>query len=800
MQNYEKLGVFYLGRPHDLSTKKTSPEPLLYDSKDLLTHAMCVGMTGSGKTGLCLSLLEEAAMDGIPALVIDPKGDLGNLLLTFPDLSPADFKPWVNGDEAARKGVDLETFAAQQATLWRDGLARWDQDGERIRRLRQAADFAIYTPGSEAGLPVSILASFAAPPAALRDDADALRDRVSSTATSLLGLLGIDADPIRSREHILIARLLDAAWRAGRDLDLASLIAGIQSPGFDQIGVMKLDDFFPGKDRFALAMGLNNLLAAPGFEAWMKGTPLDVDQLLYDRTGRPRVAIFSLAHLSDVERMFFVSLLLNQTLSWMRGKSGTTSLRALLYMDEIFGFLPPVANPPSKLPFLTLLKQARAFGLGLVLATQNPVDLDYKALSNIGTWLLGRLQTERDKNRVLDGLEGASGGRDFDREKLSNLLSALDKRIFLLHNVHDDGPEVFETRWAMSYLAGPLTRPQIKMLMDPARGATQGGGATSTAATPSAQVAGTGTAAAATQPSTGAGARPLLPPEVVQVFLPPRQRGAQLAYRPKLVGLAAVHYEGAAQAEEVALLGTVADGPVAFDWTSADVVDVRADDLEREPRPGATFASAPAAAGVARNYPLWQKDLVDTLVRTSQRQVFKSRTLGEVSTPGESERDFRIRISDALRVERDQRVDALRRKYAPKLQTLGDQLQRAAQRVEKEKAEASSKKLDAMMTVGSTIFGALFGRRRMSTTINQATTAARRFGTSSKESADVDRAEDSVETLQQRLTALNGEIEAAVAELTASLDPAGETLERLSLRPKKADVEVRLVALAWDPV
>src|SRR5215212_1572476 len=424
VKEFEKLGVFYLGRP------KTKEGLLLYDSKDLVTHAVCVGMTGSGKTGLCITLLEEAAIDGIPAIIIDPKGDLCNLLLTFPNLAPEDFAPWVD------EGVD----AAQQANLWREGLAKWGQDGERIKRLRDAADFRIYTPGSNAGLPVSILKSFAAPPETMRQDNEALAERINTTVTSLLGLIGIDADPIRSREHILLSNILNQDWSAGRDLDLAGLIQKIQSPSITKIGVMDLDSFFPANDRFQLAMALNHLLASPSFASWMDGDPLDIQKILYTEKGKPRLAIFSIAHLADAERMFFVSLLLNQVLGWMRIQSGTTSLRAILYMDEIFGYFPPVANPPSKLPLLTLLKQGRAFGLGVVLATQNPVDLDYKA-------------------RVLDGLEGIAvgTGQKFDKQAMEQLLAGLDKRIFLLNNVHDDVPEVFETRWAMSYLRWPLT-------------------------------------------------------------------------------------------------------------------------------------------------------------------------------------------------------------------------------------------------------------------------------------------------------------------------------------------------------
>src|SRR5690349_18015949 len=434
MQDFEKLGLFYLGREYDLAKGALRADPVLYDSRDLVTHGVIVGMTGSGKTGLGISLIEEALIDNIPVLAIDPKGDLGNLLLTFPSLAASDFRPWIDEDEARRAGLSPDAFAAQQAESWQKGLADWGEDGARIDRLRKAADFAIYTPGSRAGLPVSLLQSFAAPPAAIRDDAELLGERAATTATSLLSLAGVEAPP-RSREHTLVTNILCTAWKAGADLDLAGLIQQVQSPPFQKVGVVDLEAFFPQRERFDLSMRFNAVLAAPGFEQWFQGEPLDPAKLLYTSDGRPRVAVMSIAHLGDAERMFFVSLLLNQVLGWMRSQTGTTSLRAVIYMDEIAGYFPPVANPPSKGPLLTLLKQGRAFGLGVVLATQNPVDLDYKGLSNIGTWFLGRLQTERDKARVLDGLASASGANGVGRAAQENLLSALGNRVFLLHDV-----------------------------------------------------------------------------------------------------------------------------------------------------------------------------------------------------------------------------------------------------------------------------------------------------------------------------------------------------------------------------
>ena len=466
--DFEKLGAFYLGKEYDVTAGQLSDRLLLYDARDLTTHAVCVGMTGSGKTGLGIVLLEEAAIDHVPAIIIDPKGDIANRLLVFPELRSEDLRPWVNADDARRKQLSEEEYAAQQAKRWRQGLAQWGQSTTRTLLLREAADVVVYTPGSDAGVPVSILHSFAAPQLDWDTDAELLRELIQGTITALLGLIGVDTDPVRSREHILLANLFEHAWRRGEDLDLPKLIAAIQNPPLRQVGVFDVETFFPEKDRFKLAMAINNLIAAPGFQSWLQGQPLDVASFLATPAGKPRHSIFTIAHLNDNERMFFVSVLLNQIIAWMRAQSGTNSLRALLYMDEIFGFFPPVANPPSKQPMLTLLKQARAFGLGIMLCTQNPVDLDYKGLANTGTWFIGRLQTEQDKRRLLDGLQSAAPAaeRRPDWESLSNTISNLQKRTFLLHSIYADGPVAFQTRWAMSYLRGPLTRVQIRQLME----------------------------------------------------------------------------------------------------------------------------------------------------------------------------------------------------------------------------------------------------------------------------------------------------------------------------------------------
>jgi len=795
MQDFEKLGAFYLGRPYDLKEKTSKDGLLLYDSKDLVTHAVCVGMTGSGKTGLCINLLEEAAIDGIPAIIIDPKGDLGNLLLTFPDLAPSDFQPWVNDDDAQKKNLSTADYAAQQAELWKKGLAEWGQDGSRIKKLRDAADFVIYTPGSNAGMPVSILKSFVAPPEALRQDSELLAERINTTATSLLGLLGIEADPIRSREHILISNILNQQWSNGSDLDIASLIQKIQSPPLTKVGVMDLESFFPAKERFELAMSLNNLLASPSFAGWMEGEPLDIQQILHTSAGKPRHAIFSIAHLNDAERMFFVSLLLNQVLGWMRTQSGTTSLRAILYMDEIFGYFPPVSNPPSKLPLLTLLKQGRAFGLGVVLVTQNPVDLDYKGLSNTGTWFIGRLQTERDKARVLEGLEGiaAGTGQKFDRQEMEQLLAGLSNRIFLLNNTHEDAPEVFETRWAMSYLRGPLTRVQIKALMDPLKENS------TTVSTPV-------VAKPAPPVSDVQAQRPVLPPEITQYFIPVRssgRSGSKLLYHPMLLGTAEVRYSDSKDVDvtqRVSLLTTIDDGPVDVNWDQALDLELPVEDLERDPANDTSFAETPGAASKAKSYDSWRKDFAGWLYRTQRLELMESPSLDVASNPGESERDFRVRLQQLAREKRDESVEKLRQKYAAKISALEEKKRRADQAVEREAEQARSQKLQTAISFGATILSSFMGRKSVSIgTLGKATTAARGVGRSMKEAQDVGRAEATSAAVAEQLTSLDEEFKAETEKLDRTFDVQTEELGKVSLKPTKANISVKLVTLAWAP-
>jgi hypothetical protein len=799
MIDVEKLGFFYLGRPHDLATGVTAPEPVLYDSRDLVTHGVCVGMTGSGKTGLCISVIEEAAIDGIPVIAVDPKGDLGNLLLTFPRLAPEDFRPWVDEDEARRAGVTPDAYAAGQAETWSRGLAEWGQDGARINRLREAADFVIYTPGSRAGVPVSIVRSFAAPPESVRLDPEALAERAAGTATSLLELAGATSAP-RSREHTLVSTILTSAWRQGTDLELGALIQQIQTPPFERIGVADLESFFPSKDRFDVAMQVNGLLAAPGFEAWLEGEPLDPATVLFTPEGKPRVAVFSIAHLSDAERMFFVSLLLNQVVAWMRGLPGTSSLRALIYMDEIAGYFPPVAAPSSKQPLLTLLKQGRAFGVGVLLATQNPVDIDYKGLSNAGTWFLGRLQTERDKARVLDGLEGAAAG-SLARDEADRVLSALGKRQFLLHNVHDKAPVVFLTRWALSYLRGPLTRDQIRTLMDGRR--RQPSAARPTPAASTAAVAARSRPAA---PSAGrAAGPPVVPPAIQQYLVPPgdgRVEDGPLV--PVALGAARVHFADSKlkidTSRDVLYAAPITDDAVPMDWSRSTPLDVRVEDLRRlTGSEGLTFAGLPAAAAQPKNYTAWTKALGRRVGQVERLELLRHAALKSTSQANETERDFRIRLQLEVRAARDAAIASIRRKYAAKEAALSEKLRRAEAVISREQEQASQQKTQTAVSFGATVLGALFGRKTLSaSTLGRATTAARGVGRSMKEASDVKRAAESAEAVREQIKELEALV-GAEADAAGTGYDANAPLEKLVVAPKRGSVEVRFVALGWMP-
>jgi hypothetical protein len=817
MQDFEKLGVFYLGK-----AAGTDDELLLYDSRDLTTHAVCVGMTGSGKTGLCIALLEEAAIDKIPAIVVDPKGDMANLLLSFPDLNDEDFLPWVSADEASRKGLSREEFAAAEAKRWREGIASFGQSGERIRKMREATNFCLYTPGSQSGSPLSILHMLDLPGQGVLEDAESFSDYVGGTAGSLLGLLGIEADPINSKEHILVSTILQDQWLKGKSLTIADLIEAIQKPPVSQIGVMNIESFYPEKERFALALRFNNLLASPQFSAWMEGEPLDIDRLLYDEGGKPKLSILSIAHLSDPERMFFVALLLNRLLGWVRTQPGTSSLRALFYMDEIFGYFPPVSNPPSKTPLLTLLKQARAYGLGIMLTTQNPADLDYKGLANAGTWFIGRLQTERDKARLLDGLESAGTGGSFNRAELDAKLSSLKARTFLMNNVHNTEPILFDTRFCLSYLAGPLTREQIRELCRgqkevPTAGLFVPEGVDSQNPIPAVAPLPAGGQANVTELVPDTEPAPAIVPAgtegYVTVAAPPpgdipayflSSRAVHPVYRPGLFGLVNVHFadakNGVFESRDECYTTLIGDEIVAVDWAKSFKDEIRSEHLIPAADVPGRFALLPAAAGKRTSYTAWTKDLTDYVFRNSVLELYENRALKVLSRPGETERDFAIRLGIMTREKRAADLDALRIKYEKARQTLEERLRKAGQAVEREKEQAKDSKLQTMISIGSTIFGSFLGKKALSaSTLGRATTAAKSASRAARQEGDVARAKESLETLNMRIEELEQQFEADSQEINNKYDSHTEAIEPFALKPLKRDIKVRALAIVWLP-
>jgi hypothetical protein len=824
---------FYLGKLFDTKQGKGTNQPLLYDPADLTTHAVVTGMTGSGKTGLCIAMMEEAALQGIPALLIDPKGDLTNLLLHFPDLAPQDFQPWLDPEMARRAGETVEQAAAQAAQAWKDGLAEWGIPRERLLALQSAAQFAVYTPGSDAGIPVSVLSSLAAPGLDWAGNREILTERIASTVTAILGLVGFDdIDPLRSREHILLSNIFQSAWSQDKSLDLTELILQIQTPPFDKLGAFPVETFFPAKDRMDLALQINNILAAPSFDLWRTGQPLDVSALMFTPDGRPRHSVFYLAHLADAERMFFVTILLTAVETWMRTQPGAAALRALLYMDEIYGYLPPTNNPPSKQPLLRMLKQARAFGVGLVLATQNPVDVDYKGLSNAGTWLIGKLQTDQDKQRLLDGLESAASGT-LDRGNFDRLISALGKRVFIMHNVHEQKPVVFQTRWTMNFLAGPLTRTQIPALnrlvgADARPAATRpevapaaGPGAKPASAAPvpvpvtPVPSAGTPAPGAGRQPESGSQTRPSVPSGIPEYFLPanlsvPKAIAAAgeslpdeammtgVMYRPVLLASAQVRYLDRKygldmqQVKSALVLHPDKRGVVRWDDFTSPVPDDKA--MDPAPTPQARFAGLDMPLSDARLLNALQKDFLDWVYRTGKVTIRANQALGVFATPEVSQAEFMKACADAAREGRDADLKKVTAALDKRIAALNEKMARESRELQQDQTELDERKKEELVTGAETVFSLLGGKRsrRISTTISK-----HRMTEQAK--ADVGESVASIQEYKQQLAQLEQTRQQALDEAGGKWGDAVNNVTEIPVTPKKTDIFVNMFGVAWLP-
>ena len=781
------MASLFIGESVDPANHARSGRRIELDPASFTTHGVIVGQTGSGKTGLGMVLIEEALRAGIPALLIDPKGDLGNLMLTFPELRTEDFAPWVEAADAA-----------QVATQWKEGLAGWGLDGSAIADLKAKAQVTIYTPGSTAGVGLNLVGSLRAP-AAMIDDVEARVDEVGTVVSGLLGLMGLEADPLSSREHILLTNLIDLAWRDGTDLDLAALVGQVQQPPMRKLGVIDLDSFYPAKDRMELAMKLNGLLASPAFSSWGEGVDLNIDTLLHTPDGRPRAAIVTLGHLGDEERQFVITLLLGRLISWMRKQPGTSQLRALVYFDEVFGFVPPTAAPPTKKPILTLLKQARAFGVGMVLATQNPVDVDYKALSNATTWIIGRLQTERDRDRLLEGMRSAAGGVDITA--LAATISGLAKREFVLHRSGVTKPDVFTSRWSLSYLRGPLTREQISTLM-----ATQKAGATVTDA-------GSPGKPAPTPATLNDDEVPVVPPiakGTPTYFLDAgapwaREVGAKVGgtrYEAALVARVTMLFdeEKADVREQLEWEAVALPLPRVFDPSKLIAVDYDARDLRTAAPDVATYILPDAPVTDSAYFRSATRALIDHLVANNTITLYRNDAMKLWSRPGETRVDFLTRCDNEAQARADVETNELRATLELRKDRVQAAIDEAQRRADEIRANAKEDKRNELISGATSVLGAIFGGRKNARSIARSvSTASSRRSRSSKADNRADTAQERVEAKIDELQALEEQLSDEVFDIDAKWNELGKSIKEVPVTLERTDVTVSELAICWIP-
>jgi hypothetical protein len=806
-------GHLFIGGEVDPSTHdRIVDADVHYEASNFTTHGVIVGMTGSGKTGLGVIVLEEALLQGVPTLVIDPKGDMGNLLLSFPDLAPSDFEPWVDAVAAGRDGKTVGEAAAGTADLWRDGLVGWGIGPERIAELHERADFTIYTPGSTAGIPLNVIGSLRSPGDV---DPETMADEIEGFASSILGLVGVDADPLSSREHILISNLVAHAWNKGHDIDLAGLIGQIQQPPIRKLGVIELDTFFPPDERLKLAMKLNGLVASPAFASWVQGVDLDIESLLYTPEGKARCAIVSIAHLSDEERQFVVTLLLSKVVTWMRSQSGTTDLRALIYMDEVFGFVPPTAAPPAKKPILTILKQARAFGVGMILSTQNPVDLDYKALSNAGTWMVGRLQTKRDKARLLEGMTSAAG--DVDIATIDDTISGLGKREFLLYSTRHNEPVPFSTRWAMSYLPGPLTREQISTLMDPRRGElldTASTAQTSEVAN-TAGSAPTAAEAIAPAPALAADETTTMPTIADTARVRYLDAGAPWAreigadpgvqrLRPALAARVKMLYDETKadlrhEQEWEAVLFPI-DGEQA-DMDLAVSVDYDDRDFRSEAPPEARYVLGDAKLNTKAFFANAERDLKDRLYRGETLTLLHNKDLKAYSRPDESAEDFELRCARLAEDAADADLDKVRVALEKKMDRIQQAISKAEDRMREAQSKAENSRSDEILSGVGDVLGSILGGRKSSGSIFG---GLRRAGSKRKSrqaaSERVRTAENRLNEKVDELEDLEEELADTVEDIVEDWNDKAANVTTFEVGLEKTDISVDELTLVWIPI
>ena len=770
---YEKLGLFYLGKDIDKETMNATDALTLLKNKNFTTHTAIIGMTGSGKTGLGVGIIEEAAIDNIPSIVIDPKGDMGNLCLVESSFSPKAFEPWVK-DEAQAKEKDVSEYAAKIANMWKEGIESWGQTTERAAKL-QAVPKTIYTPGSSAGVAINVMSSLEIPPPEVMEDSDTFTSYLKSTTVSLLSLVGIVVDPLDSKEYILLAQIITKAWLGNEDLSIETLIGKIIKPSFKKIGVLPLDDFYPQDARFKLATKFNSLLASPSFSLWLQGDSLDIQKLLYDENGKAKVAIFSISHLNDDERMFFVTLLLNKYIAWMRRQSGTSALKTLLYMDEIYGFFPPTKNPPSKEPMLLLLKQARAFGVGVVLSTQNPVDLDYKGLSNIGTWFIGRLQTTQDIERVIDGL-GGKVGSSYDKSEIKTLLANLKKRTFFLKSAHLEDIRLFSTRWVLSYLKGPLKRDEISTLMKEQK---------------EVQSIEVETVDTMIQKKSHLESFQQIDDSIPQYF--EFDASETNEYTPTLGALTTVHFynqrKGIDEERELILSLPLDKNQRSLDWDEAREEEESFENYPHTALSKAKFQALPQIILEDKGLKKAIRELKETLYQEQHLELLRCSKPKLESKVEESESDFKVRLQDMLNDKKEVEIEKLQTRFEKKEKILLDRFSRAKERVEKEAADSTS----SIIETGIAVLGALFGR----TSPTKIGRAFKKGSNILKERGDMSRAEERMASMQADIEALEYELEDTIDALNEKYSVDNCEIETYRMKPRKTDIDVEHCAVVW---
>ena len=783
--DYEKLKLFYIGKEE---LAKDVYTPLVYKNKDLLTHAAIIGMTGSGKTGLGISLLEEAAIDNIPSIIIDPKGDMGNLLLTFPNLQGSDFEPWIEEQDAINNGVTLKEHAQNTANLWKKGIEGDFQNIQRIEKLKNAADFTIYTPGSNAGVQISILSSFKAPSREVLEDNDLLVSLINSTVSSILSLIEEKNDSI-SKESILISSIFMNYYSAGKDLNLEQLISLIVTPPFEKVGIFDLETFFAQDDRLKLALKLNTIIANPSFKSWIEGETLDISNLLYDENGKAKVSIFSIAHLNDSQRMFFVSLLLNQMVSWMRRQEGTSSLKALLYMDEIFGYFPPSANPPSKQPMLTLLKQARSFGVGIILSTQNPVDIDYKGLANIGTWFIGRLQTKQDKEKVIDGLSSASEGK-IDKNEIENLLSNLEKRTFIMKNINEDGIKVFKTRWALSYLKGPISKDDIKKLMINKINQSNSKVIENDLEKeiPKLHI-----------PKAEQSLKPIITSNINQKYLYTSQNNSYYL-QPYLTFSCNIHFINTEKAID---LETNESFKIYLDENMKDINFEEKEQLENasfeeKERANSSYYTLPIFVQNEKEIKSIEKDFSDYIYRDTKLTLYKNDALKIVSKQDETLSDFKIRLQDRLNEKIDEEVEKLQIKFQKSNDSIEDKLSNLYEKLEREEQQSSATTTDTLISIGTSLLGAFFGKSALTkTNIGKVASSAKGASRILKERNDIKYVEADILQLQEEQKTLQKILEDEIKKIKTSNLSSNYEIDEIFIKTKRSDIYNIKLELLW---